>query len=681
MTITSEEVPQNGRNSPTMFSTQLSTTNTTMAEENLLFDPQMFTTPDFNIDTLMDNIRHQLDLKDIDKQLRQILQHFQYALINLINNDYTQFVELSSSLVALDKSVESLNKEHEASWEDYTTFAKKLSDLYTFFEKQQSIINESRTKEALSVCELNIYLILDEIVQSAKKKQHSWLKYSFSRLNVLNVYLKELEEKSPEKYEEVKDEIKPSLDFLKRSLNPYITFNPEDLVSNYYMLLNIRELDMVEEGINIASKSIIAYSRIDGSVNQKWRHFLDALNNEKQNIVESIKSSKALSTTAKITLQKFYLSSLLASMVTFTQENFEYDFIPSDSEPFQESYLAFHEFYQSFPEYQIYGSYFKKILSFFDISVYIQLWVKDSYKAFIDSATVENVKLLRNDSGIKFNVSENFSSTIQALCSVKTLPGSSSFICQTFYNCLEKYYDFCEDMRDAFGLWNSEQHGQQQENEAENQQWEIMLVLQISMKNVVDEALKMLEKKLYSNRSSSDATYSNFLKYRNAILLQFQALEVQIESFLHTKLFKDFVKHVSMVGNVPKKYRWTKMPFPKDHSDYVISVRSIWENFIKIYGENKLNESKIILAKSLSSALDTFIAKATEVLDTVDKTANVLRQKGKSLSSDASDSDESKMKQQIILDTESFISLIGTIKEANETVEKLNNLLQRAQSN
>lgn len=112
MTITEAEIQENGGgHSPSaIFSTQISTIS---MEESLSFDPQMFTTAEFNIDTLMDNIRHQLDLKDIDKQLRQILQHFQYALINLINNDYTQFVELSSSLVALDKSVESLNKEHE----------------------------------------------------------------------------------------------------------------------------------------------------------------------------------------------------------------------------------------------------------------------------------------------------------------------------------------------------------------------------------------------------------------------------------------------------------------------------------------------------------------------------------------------------------------------------------------
>uniref|UniRef100_A0A914Z0F1 Conserved oligomeric Golgi complex subunit 2 n=1 Tax=Panagrolaimus superbus TaxID=310955 RepID=A0A914Z0F1_9BILA len=658
MTMAEAEMHENDGNSPSaIYSTQRSSISG--VEESLSFDPQMFTTSDFNIDTLMDNIRHQLDLKDIDKQLRQILQHFQYALINLINNDYTQFVELSSSLVALDKSVESLSKEHEASWEDYTTFAKKLSDLYSFFEKQQSIINESRAREALN-------------------KQHSWLKYTFARLNLLNVYLKELEGRSAEKFEQVKDEIKPSLDFVKRAINPYISFNPEDLASNYYMLLNIRELGMLDEGISIAAKSIINYSRIDGSVTQKWKHFLDALNKEKQKIVESVQSTALLSLTAKSTIQKFYLSALLTFMASFTQENFEFDFIPSDSEPFQESYLAFDEFHQSFPQYQIYASYFKKILSYFDISVYIQLWVKDSYRSFIDSATVDNIKILREDDSIKFNVSENFALTIQALCSVKTLPGCSSFICQTFYNSLEKYFDFCEDMRDAFGQWNSEQA---HETEGDIQQWEIMLVLQISMKKVVNEALKLLEGKMYSNCDSNDVTYINFISYCKDVLLQFQALEVQIESFLHTKLFKDFVKLVSLVGNVPKKYRWTKMPFPKEHSEYVISVRNIWESFIKIHGHEKSNESKIILAKSLASALDTFIAKATEVLDTVEKTANVLRQKGKSLSSDANDSDEAKMKQQIILDTESCISLIKSAEDTNEIVGKLNDLLQRAQSN
>jgi hypothetical protein len=207
-----------------------------------------------------------------------------------------------------------------------------------------------------------------------------------------------------------------------------------------------------------------------------------------------------------------------------------------------------------------------------------------------------------------------------------------------------------------------------------------MLVLQISLKKVVGDSLEMLEEKMYSNRDPSDITYNNFIKYRDSILLQFQAIELQIEALLHTRLFKDFVKHVSMVGNVPKKYRWTKMPFPKEYSDYVTSIKNIWESFINIYGQDRSDESKSILAKSLTSALETFMTKATEVLDTVERTANVLRQKGKSLASDANDSDESKMKQQIVLDTEAFISIIGSIEEVNETVGKLNDLLQRAQS-
>jgi hypothetical protein len=64
-------------------------------------------------------------------------------------------------------------------------------------------------------------------------------------------------------------------------------------------------------------------------------------------------------------------------------------------------------------------------------------------------------------------------------------------------------YDFS-----AFAQWNSEQTSSQQQDDGENnqqQQWEIMLVLQISMKNVVENALTMLEQKMYSNNEFSDS--------------------------------------------------------------------------------------------------------------------------------------------------------------------------------
>ena len=100
-----EEIKENGHPLPILLP-QLST-------DHVTFDPQMFTQAGFNVDKLMDQIRRQADLKEIDKQLRGVLQHFQYGLINLINNDYTQFVELSSRLVALNKAVESLDTEHQ----------------------------------------------------------------------------------------------------------------------------------------------------------------------------------------------------------------------------------------------------------------------------------------------------------------------------------------------------------------------------------------------------------------------------------------------------------------------------------------------------------------------------------------------------------------------------------------
>ena len=166
--------------------------------------------------------------------------------------------------------------------------------------------------------------------------------------------------------------------------------------------------------------------------------------------------------------------------------------------------------------------------------------------------------------------------------------------------------------------------------------------------------------------------------YRQVITTNFQGLEVQIEAFLNARLNKTLTQNVSMVGNVPKKYRWTKLAIPTEASDYVSSVTNIFNEMKDLSSEIQYGKPDEAFGNALIPALDTFIAKANEVLDTVDKTANVLRQKGKSsATTDANDSDESKMKRQICLDAEAFALMVIELK-GHEFATKLKELSARA---
>lgn len=68
---------------------------------------------DFNVDRFVNLARRRANLAQIHNDLRVYLKVVQNSMIELINDDYADFVNLSSNLVGLKETIEKLNKDIE----------------------------------------------------------------------------------------------------------------------------------------------------------------------------------------------------------------------------------------------------------------------------------------------------------------------------------------------------------------------------------------------------------------------------------------------------------------------------------------------------------------------------------------------------------------------------------------
>jgi hypothetical protein len=66
---------------------------------------EMFTTPEFNADNFLANRRH-LPLDELKKELIVHLKSLKSDLVEMINRDYSSFVDLSTNLKGVDKVIE-----------------------------------------------------------------------------------------------------------------------------------------------------------------------------------------------------------------------------------------------------------------------------------------------------------------------------------------------------------------------------------------------------------------------------------------------------------------------------------------------------------------------------------------------------------------------------------------------
>lgn len=90
-------------------SVQLSTEEQQL--QQLCFNRTHFQRADFNVERFVNLARKRATLDQLHTDLRTYLRYLQNSMIELINDDYADFVNLSSALATLHESVDKISED------------------------------------------------------------------------------------------------------------------------------------------------------------------------------------------------------------------------------------------------------------------------------------------------------------------------------------------------------------------------------------------------------------------------------------------------------------------------------------------------------------------------------------------------------------------------------------------
>lgn len=79
------------------------------SEPKFCFDQQLFSRPDFTVEKFINLNRRRATLDQLQNDLRAYLRHTQNSMIELINDDYADFVNLSSNLAGLKENIDKVS--------------------------------------------------------------------------------------------------------------------------------------------------------------------------------------------------------------------------------------------------------------------------------------------------------------------------------------------------------------------------------------------------------------------------------------------------------------------------------------------------------------------------------------------------------------------------------------------
>ncbi|XP_017054877.1 conserved oligomeric Golgi complex subunit 2 [Drosophila ficusphila] len=129
------------------------TTGSTSTAEKLCFDKNEFMKANFSVDEFLHKNRNAPSLEQLRDNLGLYLKGLRAAMIDLINEDYADFVNLSANLVGLDQSIESIQRPLEQFRSDIESIhgliEENVSELRAQLEEKRKLREFKRGLQSL----------------------------------------------------------------------------------------------------------------------------------------------------------------------------------------------------------------------------------------------------------------------------------------------------------------------------------------------------------------------------------------------------------------------------------------------------------------------------------------------------------------------------------------------------
>uniref|UniRef100_A0A0N4ZNS9 Conserved oligomeric Golgi complex subunit 2 n=1 Tax=Parastrongyloides trichosuri TaxID=131310 RepID=A0A0N4ZNS9_PARTI len=626
------------------------------------FNKGLFTREEFNVERFINLARHRGTLDEIFVDLRKYLKTVQEDLVELINVEYADFVNLSSSLVSLNDVIERIGENTNNSFNKYTECTFQ-------FKEAANQLTEKRDK--LSKCRLEQINLRNKInfIENSKRfidiLENSSIDLSHGQIERFSIYLSDLvnsieacvelegENSSMRDYDRVKTYIfmkftKLITECLKQKFRENNSRDVEGIMS---CLEIIGEHNYPMEIISKEIVSPMLDRSFDGKelLNDKLIMCLDKVKDIRSSFLENLEGDSY-----KLTYL-FIDSSLLKGLQETIRNKLATSVLSSDTTLFQKCFYELLQFVKTYPLINENSSLLKPCLNQFNMSIYFKLITQDYSKRLslelskTINKQIEDIIINEPNLEYEFEYSQYFSleSSVTLLESFSSISDEKIVLEPLLYkgwtfivSSFKKYISFLENASEL----------EFEEN------YKLPLAIISDLQRVEDSIMDLCYGKYRPRLEGLSIEWRYFGNVFNSF---FDLLHEK--SSIFEKIFIEITKeklnkYLNQVNDVPKNYRWTKKPMPDSYSQYLTNMVEFFEFFkkdLEIFGLDGEMKNKII-NEMKEYIKDTFECLSSNLVKSIQQTFSSLQRfknrEDENASNVSGSSDESKMLKQLELD-------------------------------
>ncbi|XP_066594880.1 conserved oligomeric Golgi complex subunit 2 [Prorops nasuta] len=678
------------------------------APKDLCFTEHDFIEDNFDVDTFLQNHRKNVKLEAMRDDLGIYLKLLRSAMIDLINRDYSDFVDLSSNLIGLDKAINDLEiplgqlKEEvmqvrQVLDDEIQAVTKNLKSSQQIREKKQSLHSLAHVYELLR----KLFHILSIEISGEKRLIIDVLEQAVVEYNELNFHMCRCKSYLTREQEEESNKLE---NLLISHLNELFltSLNNKDTALLTRCLRIYVILDRISIAENLIAKRIIG-PLVDDIINEE--NLQNGLHNIYQQLLNiiSLEMKQLLDITlyadrASINSFNFLVNSFWTEVEDKIERNIKSIFGPGNPELFHNRYKETLEFLITLeatcrtPESLNAlrnNSQYKHFLKKWNLPVYFQI-------RFQELAGTVEASLMESVSNITLKVtfdslqSENFSLSPTHTtwnCLIKVW-SDDIYLQQLF----QKFWKLCLQISSRYHtwvlttlatVWPSSPETYNLSDIQSNSKLKLLVYLNSDVEKLIHKLSTFVQ--LVISKTGQEVKSSVYKLLEDSLRGTLQNLEATLPLITNEvvkELLKPCSSHLKQVSDIPRLFRRTKREVPTKPCAYVKNSLNFLFAFHKEYIKIIPTKVNQWLELALESLTDNYLTSVMDLITSVQKTEESLKRLKKIRDKTTGVfppeaqgvSDEEKIRIQLQVDVYAYTDMVKEIGVSTEKIRQLQEL-------
>uniref|UniRef100_A0A1I7YTF0 Conserved oligomeric Golgi complex subunit 2 n=1 Tax=Steinernema glaseri TaxID=37863 RepID=A0A1I7YTF0_9BILA len=659
---------------------------TTANDLQLSFNKAHFSRPDFDLERFLSLTRRRVTLDQLYADLKVYLKVVQNSMIELINDDYADFVNLSSNLVSLKESIDKIGSEISGNFAELHSSTVDIQKTAHFVEgKFQELTGNHRAQSKIRG-RISLVVALKSLLDALAKKpveiNRRWLDsltYSVVSFEIWYGRNEDIDERVSEARERcmsrvetylsqfIADVLKNDANYLPEMLSIILLIKRTDGPTKVIGSSVINPLMLVKDGLNLdqlLDKSLKVLTELQ----TKWTGMLEK-NGYSSDVVLS-----------------FLDHCLLMYLSDFLDLNFGAVLIPSDNRLFHRCFTLITDFIRAFRKFPSTIPLLRRIRDKFNLIVYFKLETQHFISTLNSQTAVDQFSYSLDDGDRLTPPSRSIFAAVK-----------NSFSDEVFLpSLIDKFWDFTLKIYCKYGEWVDTMTRHFSEAKAtdvngDSCAWKCVTALAGDVTKFEEDIFGHCTTVIYTRVNDLHLSTTALGQCITLFCNQLSSKRKELDDILMKMVREHFDKQLDGVLEIPRQYRWTKKPAPSECSSYLSGALDFLDEFQQFAIRATWSEtvSKGILTTVLEDTMANFCTKAEQVLESVEQTGSSLqrfKRKAKvtatgeempqSSSTSNLESDEGKIRAQLRLDIEFFCKK-ATEYDLNNNIETFDKLLSR----